>query len=67
LVPGLGLEAPVDARALEVLLECTSDRRLGDLVKATAADRGEPVETVQSLVGGYRSSTCRAGFHGSGY
>jgi methylase of polypeptide subunit release factors len=51
LVPGLGLEAPVDARALEVLLECTSDRRLGDLVKATAADRGESVEAVQSLVG----------------
>ncbi len=51
LVPGLGLEAPVDARALEVLLECTSDRVLGDLIKATAADRGEPVEEVEKLIG----------------
>ena len=51
LVPGLGLEAPVDARALEVLLECTSDRVLGDLVKATAADRGEPVSAIEQLIG----------------
>jgi methylase of polypeptide subunit release factors len=50
-VPGLGLAVPVDARALEVLLECTSDRVLGDLVKTTAADRGESLETVQTLVG----------------
>jgi hypothetical protein len=51
LVPGLGLEAPVDARALEVVLECTSDRVLGDLVNATAADRGESVESVRKLIG----------------
>ena len=50
-VPGLGLEAPVDARALEVLLECRSDRRLGDLVAQTAADRGESVTALQTLVG----------------
>jgi methylase of polypeptide subunit release factors len=49
-VPGLGLEAPVDARALEVLLECTSDRLLGDLVQATAEDRGEPVAALRALV-----------------
>jgi methylase of polypeptide subunit release factors len=50
-VPGLGLEAPVDARALEVLLECRADRVLGDLVAATARDRGEPLDQVQALVG----------------
>jgi methylase of polypeptide subunit release factors len=49
-VPGLGLDAPVDARALEVLLECRAERTLGELVQATAADRGEPVEAVQALV-----------------
>ena len=51
LVPGLGLQAPIDARALEVLLECKGDRALGDLIKTTAEDRGEAVEAVQSLVG----------------
>lgn len=50
-VPGLGLEAPVDARALEVLLECRSDRRLDDLVEQTARDRGESVAALQALVG----------------
>ena len=51
IVPGLGLQAPVDARALEVLLECKGDRTLGELVKTTADDRGEAVEALQSLVG----------------
>jgi methylase of polypeptide subunit release factors len=50
-VPGLGLEARIDARALEVLLECRSDRSLGELAAATAGDRGEPVEAVSELVG----------------
>ena len=50
-VPGLGLESQVDARTLEVLLECRADRPLGELVRATAADRGEPVDAVQALVG----------------
>ena len=49
-VPGLGLEAPIDARALEVLLECRSDRTLGDLVEATASDRGEPVAGIKTLI-----------------
>ncbi|HEX8032181.1 MAG TPA: class I SAM-dependent methyltransferase [Vicinamibacterales bacterium] len=49
-VPGLGLQAPVDARALEVLLECRGDRTLGELVAATAADRGEPVDAVRALI-----------------
>ena len=49
--PGLGLEAPVDARALEVLLECKSDRRLGDLVATTARDRDQSVTELQTLVG----------------
>ena len=48
--PGLGLQAPVDARALEVLLECGGDRRLGDLVAATAEARGESVDEVRALV-----------------
>ena len=50
-VPGLGLQAPVDARTLEVLLECNGDRTLGELVAATAADRGEPVDALQGLIG----------------
>jgi len=50
-VPGIGLEAPVDARVLEVVLECRADRTLSELVTATAADRGESVEAVQALVG----------------
>jgi len=49
--PGLGLEAPIDARALEVVLECTPEQTLGDLVEATAAARGEPVDEVKALVG----------------
>ena len=49
-VPGLGLQAPIDARALEVLLECRADRTLGALADATAADRGEPVGAVRALV-----------------
>ena len=50
-VPGLGLEAPIDARALEVVLECTPERVLGDLVAQTAADRGEPLADLKALVG----------------
>jgi hypothetical protein len=61
-VPGLGLEAPVDARALEVLLECRADRALGELVTATAADRGESVEAVQGLVGGAVRELVERGF-----
>jgi methylase of polypeptide subunit release factors len=49
--PGLGLDAPIDARALEVVLECTPARTLGELVEATAAARGEPVGDVKALVG----------------
>ena len=49
-VPGLGLDAPVDARALEVLLECRAGRTLGELVETTAQDRGEPLAAVQALV-----------------
>ena len=49
--PGLGLEAPIDARALEVVLECKGDRTLRELVESTARDRGEPVPEVMALVG----------------
>jgi methylase of polypeptide subunit release factors len=62
LVPGLGLECPVDARALEVLLECRAERPLGELVRATAADRGETVEVVQALVGGAVRELVERGF-----
>ena len=48
--PGLGLEAPVDARSLEVVLECTGEHRLGDLAAATAEARGESVDAVRALV-----------------
>jgi methylase of polypeptide subunit release factors len=48
--PGLGLEAPVDARALEVLLECGADRTLGVLADATAMARGESTGAVRALV-----------------
>lgn len=51
IVPGLGLEAPIDARALEVILECKGDRTLRELVEATAQDRGEPVSSVTELIG----------------
>lgn len=49
--PGLGLEAPIDARALEVILECTPDQTLGDLVEVTANARGESVADVKAIVG----------------
>jgi len=48
---GLGLEATIDARALEVVLECNRNRRLRDLVESTAHDRGVPVSEVTALVG----------------
>ena len=49
-VPGLGLEAPIDARALEVLLECTGERRLGELTASTADARGESEDAVRALI-----------------
>jgi methylase of polypeptide subunit release factors len=49
-LPGLGLESPVDARALEVLFECQANRPLGEIISAIARDRGEPVEALQSLI-----------------
>jgi methylase of polypeptide subunit release factors len=49
-VPGMGLEARVDARALEVLLECNGERSLDDLVREAAQRRGEPVDDVKKLV-----------------
>ncbi len=61
-VPGLGLEAPIDARALEVLLECRSDRTLGDLVEATARDRGEPVAEIKTLIANTARQLIERGF-----
>jgi methylase of polypeptide subunit release factors len=49
-LPGMGLEARVDARALEVLLECDGERSLDDLVMEAAHRRGEPVDDTKKLV-----------------
>ena len=48
-VPGIGLEGQVDARALEVLLECDGRRTLGDLVNETALRQGASAESVAAL------------------
>jgi methylase of polypeptide subunit release factors len=60
--PGLGLETAVDARALEVLLECGADRPLGALMQATAEARGESIETVQALAGPAVRQLVESGF-----
>jgi methylase of polypeptide subunit release factors len=49
-LPGIGLEARVDASALEVLLECDGHRVLEDLIAKTARRRGESVGSVRALV-----------------
>jgi len=49
-VPGIGLEAHVDAGALEVLLECDGRRVLEDVAVETAQRRGETIEAVRKLV-----------------
>jgi methylase of polypeptide subunit release factors len=48
-LPGLGLEGHVDARALEVLLECDGSRTLGDLVSETASRQEVRTESVAAL------------------
>jgi hypothetical protein len=40
-VPGIGLEARVDARVLDVVLECDGRRPLGELVAASALRRAD--------------------------
>jgi hypothetical protein len=49
---GIGLEARIDPRALDVLLECDGRRTLGDLVRDAAERRGEDVGSVSELVAG---------------
>jgi methylase of polypeptide subunit release factors len=49
-VPGIGVEAHVDARALDVLLECNPHRRLGEVVAEAAERRGEAEDDVRRLV-----------------
>jgi methylase of polypeptide subunit release factors len=49
-VPGIGLEVAVDARVLEVVLECDGRRVLEELAAETARRRGETVDAVRSLV-----------------
>jgi hypothetical protein len=61
-VPGIGLEAPIDARALDVLLECDGQRRLGDLVVEAALGRGEAAEDVSGLVEGPVRQLIERGF-----
>jgi Methyltransferase small domain len=49
-VPGIGLEALVDAGALEVLLECDGRRVLDGVAAEIAERRGVTVEAVRTLV-----------------
>jgi methylase of polypeptide subunit release factors len=49
-MPGIGLEARVEARALDVLLDCSSDRSLVDVVTEAAQRRGETENDVKKLV-----------------
>lgn len=49
-LPGLGLEAGIDARTLEVLLECDGRRTLGELVADVATRRGDNESAVATLV-----------------
>jgi methylase of polypeptide subunit release factors len=49
-LPGIGLEARIDARALEVILECDGHRALGDLVAEAALRREEADGSVAELV-----------------
>jgi hypothetical protein len=49
-LPGIGLEARIDPRALEVLLECDGRRTLQDLVAEAASRRGEAESPIAVLV-----------------
>ena len=49
-LPGIGLEARIDPRVLEVLLECDGRRALQDLVAETASRRGEAEGPLAKLV-----------------
>lgn len=49
-VPGIGVEARVEARALDVLLECNLHQSLGDVVTEAAKRRGETENDVKELV-----------------
>jgi methylase of polypeptide subunit release factors len=49
-IAGIGLEARIDPRVLEVLLECNGRGTLEALVNETAARRGEPADAVAALV-----------------
>lgn len=48
-LPGIGVEAHVDPRALDVLLECNQHRRLDELVADAAKRRGEKADDVRKL------------------
>jgi methylase of polypeptide subunit release factors len=50
LLPGIGLEARIDPRALEVLLEGDGRRTLQELVAGTATRRGEAEGRIAKLV-----------------
>jgi methylase of polypeptide subunit release factors len=49
-LPGIGLEARVDAQVLEILLECDGRRTLRDLAAETALRRGEPESAIAEMV-----------------
>jgi len=48
--PGIGIETHVDARALEILLECDGRRSLDDLATDAANRMGEPKAVIAELV-----------------
>jgi hypothetical protein len=49
-LPGIGIEAHVDARALDVILDSDEHRPLGGLVIEAAERRGETESEVKALV-----------------
>lgn len=49
-VPSIGVEARIDARAVEVLLECDAERPLGKLASEAASRRGESETVTNELV-----------------
>ncbi len=61
-LPGIGVEAHVDARALDVILDCDRHQPLGDLVSEAAKRRGETESDVKGLVEAPVRSLVERGF-----
>ena len=61
-LPGIGVEAHVDARALDVILDCDRHQPLGNLVTEAAKRRGETESDVKRLVEAPVRSLVEQGF-----